>query len=170
MAKKLIQERLPPVLDSEEEAASAAGAAEATIYPYTQLRMIRPDLAIAAVEDGKLVIYHCMDNSRYEFDHILTIFKILTCLFASFFPHRELFGNPINPMEFELDDGPAIEALLSAYPEPVTVSDLEHPSEDMEDKVGVAQSLYKEGFLMIVDEASQPVVENQSDDDSDNPF
>jgi len=40
-------------------------------------------------------------------------------------------------LQFELDDAPAIEALLSAYPQPVTVSDLPHPpSEDLEDKVG----------------------------------
>jgi hypothetical protein len=67
-----------------------------------------------------------------------------------------MFGNAINPLEFELDDGPAIEALLSAYPEPVTVSDLEHSSEELDDKVSIAQALYKEGILLIADPASQP--------------
>lgn len=43
---------------------------------------------------------------------------------------------PCSPLEFELDDGPAIEVLLSAYPGPVRVADLPHPpSEDLEDKV-----------------------------------
>ena len=68
-----------------------------------------------------------------------------------------MFGNPLNPLEFELDDGPAIEALLAAYPEGITVSELEHPSEELDDKIGVAQALYKEGFLVIADEVSRPV-------------
>ena len=72
--------------------------------------------------------------------------------------YRELFATPQNPLEFELDDGPAIEALLAAYPEPVTVSDLEHPSEELDDKLGVAQALYKEGFLLIADEVSRPAI------------
>lgn len=67
-----------------------------------------------------------------------------------------MYGNPPTPMEFELDDGPAIEALLHAYPDGFTVADLPHPSEELEDKVGVAQALYKEGFLAIMDEMSKP--------------
>jgi hypothetical protein len=70
-------------------------------------------------------------------------------------------------MEFELDDGPAIEALLAAYPEAVTVSDLEHPSEELDDKLGVAQALYKEGFLLIADEVSRPAVVNDTKDKHD---
>jgi len=138
-------ERLPPCLTEEEETKTAARFPDAPIYPYTQLRAVRPGIAIAVVEDGRVVVYHAMDNSR------------------------ELFGNPVSPLEFELDDGPAIEALLNAYPQPVVVSELEHPSEDVEDKTGVAQALYKEGILMIVDEASKPVVDD-SDDNSDSPF
>ena len=70
--------------------------------------------------------------------------------------YRELFGSALQPLEFELDDGPAIEALLAAYPQGVVVTDLEHPSEELDDKLGVAQALYKEGFLLIEDEASNP--------------
>lgn len=81
-------------------------------------------------------------------------FIVASCAFFL----REFFGNPLSPLEFELDDGPAIEALLSAYPDAVTVSDLEHPSEELDDKIGVAQALYKEGFLLIVDEVSKPIV------------
>ena len=62
----------------------------------------------------------------------------------------------MNPLEFELDDGPAIEQLLRAYPEGVTVGDLEHPSEELDDKISLAQALYKEGILIIDDEASNP--------------
>lgn len=41
-----------------------------------------------------------------------------------------------SPLQFELDDAPALEMLLTAYPRPVAVSDLPHPpTEDLEDKV-----------------------------------
>lgn len=59
--------------------------------------MLRPGIAIAVVEDGMVVVYHCMDNAR------------------------ELYGNPLSPLEFELDDGLAIEALLEAYPQSIEV-------------------------------------------------
>ena len=91
-----------------------------------------------------VVVYHCMDNAR------------------------ELFGSALQPLEFELDDGPAIEALLLAYPTGVTVSDLPHPSEELDDKVSVAQALFKEGFLLIDDEASRP--DEDDDEDDNSPF
>jgi hypothetical protein len=58
-------ERLPVPLTPSEEAISYQGFANAVIYPYTQLRMVRPGIAIAVVEEGKVVVYHCMDNARY---------------------------------------------------------------------------------------------------------
>ena len=74
----------------------------------------------------------------------------------------------MNPLEFELDDGPAIEQLLDAYPTAVTVQDLPHCSEELEDKLAVAQALYKEGFLLVEDEVSRNDGAEASDDD--NPF
>ena len=94
--------------------------------------------------------------------------------FLLFYHHlRHLY---IQPLEFELDDGPAIEALLGAYPAAVSISELPHPSEEEEDKLEVAQALYKEGFLMIHDDASKPSGAVDRDgggsesDDSDAPF
>lgn len=81
---------------------------------------------------------------------------------------RELHGAPLQPLEFELDDGPAIEALLTSYPDPILVSELPHPSEELEDKIALAQALYREGFLLIHDEASKP--EGEEEDDDDDPF
>ena len=78
---------------------------------------------------------------------------------------RELHGAPLQPLEFELDDGPAIEVLLAAYPEAVLVSELPHPSEELEDKISLAQALYREGFMLIHDEASKPTNEEEADDD-----
>ena len=55
-------------------------------------------------------------------------------------------------MEFELDDGPAIEAILEAYPLGIVVSELPHSSEELEDKLDIARALFKEGFLIVDDE------------------
>ena len=152
VARKFISERLPPVLSAREEAEAAAGVAAGArgpnggLYPFTRLRMLRPRLACCLVEDGHAVVYHCMDNAR------------------------ELFGSPLSPIEFELDDGPAIEALLAAYPRAVAISDLPHPSEETDDKLEVAAALFREGFLVIDDEASKPAAEGDDDGDDDNPF
>ena len=168
-AKSFIQARLPVPLSEAEEQRCAAGAPGAIVYPHTRLRMVRPGVARALVEDGMVVVYHCMDNAR------------------------EMYGAPLAPLEFELDDGPAIEALLLAYPVAVAVDDLPHPSEELEDKVALAQvrprthlllynvcnlslngslqALYKEGFLIIDDEASKPSNDDDDDDGEDaSPF
>jgi hypothetical protein len=77
---------------------------------------------------------------------------------------------PLNPVEFDLDDGPAIEALLDAYPSPVVVMDLHHPSEELEDKVAIAQALFKEGFLLRVEDSEEKASGSDEDDDDDDPF
>ena len=91
-----------------------------------------------------------------------------------FFVLREMFGAPNHPLEFELDDGPAIEMLLEAYPVAVAVLDLPHPSEELEDKVSVAQALFKEGFLLIDDNSSSDnrpcAADNIDVDEDDSPF
>lgn len=81
-----------------------------------------------------------------------------------------MYDAPMNPLEFELDDGPAIEGLLNSYPNGIVVSDLYHPSEELDDKVSIAQALYKEGILVIEDEASKPEVDNDHESDNDDPF
>lgn len=66
---------------------------------------------------------------------------------------------PCSPLEFELDDAPAIEALLAAYPDPVKVADLPHPpTDDLEDKVSIlvhntnnvskTETSYVNGFVL----------------------
>jgi hypothetical protein len=86
--------------------------------------------------------------------------------------HRERYGSPINPLEFELDDGPAIERLLSAYPIPVRVMDLPHPSEELQDKVGVAEALFKEGFLLMCaeEEEGEGEGEGEGSEEDSSPF
>jgi hypothetical protein len=64
LAKQFMMERLPVPLTKEEEAVSSSGGGHIVINPYTKLRMVRPGVAIVLVEEGKVVVYHCMDNSR----------------------------------------------------------------------------------------------------------
>lgn len=101
-------------------------------------------------------------------------FSVFTAIFLAVTQTIYLFlrdpaETVLNPIEFELDDGPAIEEILSSYPLGVTISDLPHNSEDMDDKVEVARALFREGFLMVVDEATKPADEKESSDE-DCPF
>ena len=41
-----------------------------------------------------------------------------------------------------------------------------HPSEELDDKVSIAQALYKEGFLVIDDIASQPATNSVKQNNS----
>jgi hypothetical protein len=58
-------------------------------------------------------------------------------------------GNPLSPLEFETDDAPSLEMLLSTVePHWIQVQDLVH--DDIEDKVEVTQSLYiRVGKILI---------------------
>jgi lysine-specific demethylase/histidyl-hydroxylase NO66 len=88
-------------------------------------RLVRPGIARLVLEDEKAVLYHCADNSR------------------------AFHGNPLSPMEFELDDAPALELLLTTVePHWICVTDLLHG--DIEDKMEIAQTLYDEGILSIL--------------------
>jgi lysine-specific demethylase/histidyl-hydroxylase NO66 len=89
------------------------------------VRLVRPGIARLALEDGKAVLYHCVDNSR--------VYR----------------GNPLSPLEFELDDAPALEALLTTVePRWIQVQDLIH--DDIEDKMEIAQTLFDEGILAML--------------------
>mgnify|MGYP006183444161 CR=1 FL=1 len=94
-------------------------------YP-TPVRLARPGIARLAIEDGKAVLYHCVDNARIY------------------------HGNPLSPLEFELDDAPALELLLTTVePRWIQVQDLIHIphwtyalAQDLDDNVKVQFSIY----------------------------
>jgi bifunctional lysine-specific demethylase and histidyl-hydroxylase NO66 len=89
-----------------------------------EVRMVRPGIARLVVEDNMAVLYHCLDNSRVYHE------------------------KPLSPMEFEMDDAAAMEQiLLTTEPNWICIADLFHDS--IQDKVGVAQSLYDEGILVL---------------------
>jgi lysine-specific demethylase/histidyl-hydroxylase NO66 len=61
-------------------------------------------------------------------------------------------------MEFEMDDGPALEQLLTTMePDWILVNDLFHDT--IEDKIAITQALYDEGILAIKQE-DEGVAEN----------
>jgi lysine-specific demethylase/histidyl-hydroxylase NO66 len=127
MAKRFLAERQPPALLPIEKAMTAQGdtsANEKPILPNTLCRLVRPGIGRLVIEDDKAVVYHCADNSR------------------------EYQGHPISPLEFEMDDGPALEQLLTtAEPAWIVVNDLYHDT--IEDKISITQALYDEGILAV---------------------
>lgn len=144
MGKRFLSDRLPPIWSSaekkitnrvEREQSSIAvhkrnkkrpvtASSKTQLEPDTLCRLVRPGLARLVLEQSMAVVYHCADNSVVYHD-------------------REL-----SPLEFELDDAPALEQLLTTvHPYWISVDDLIHDS--VEDKVSVAQALYDEGILAI---------------------
>jgi lysine-specific demethylase/histidyl-hydroxylase NO66 len=127
MAKRFISERQPPALTQKEKELTSQGdevADETPILPNTLCRLVRPGIGRLVLEDDKAVVYHCADNSRIYME------------------------NPLSPLEFEMDDGPALEQLLTtAEPDWILVNDLYHDT--IEDKISITQALYDEGILAI---------------------
>ncbi|CAH0518545.1 unnamed protein product [Peronospora belbahrii] len=123
MAKNFLIDRLPPVLENEEENCTSDNSPLQKITVNTQLKLIRHSVARLVIEDGKAVVYHCRENSRM---------------------HHEV---PISPLEFELDDAESIEYILSSYSDYFRVGDMPH--EDPQDQIELAKALYKEGILMF---------------------
>jgi hypothetical protein len=153
---------------SSSSSASASGArASSSGSGGARVRMVRPGVARMCIEDGLAVVYHCMENARWH------------------------HGASLNPLEFPLDDAPAIDTLLNAYPvkvegeqfscsrlfifiscsllyiysaapfapkiasqDPISIQDLPHSAsqEDLETKAEIVQVLFKEGFLLLVDD------------------
>ena len=132
MGKRFLSDRLPPGLTPQEMACTNEGQKEEKIWPTTLCRIARPGIARLCLEDGKAVLYHCNDNSRV---------------------YHEV---PLSPMEFEVDDAPALEQLITTVePTWIPVQDLIH--EGMEDKIAIAQALYDEGILAIINPNGQPM-------------
>ena len=94
------------------------------LLPHHLCRLVRPGIARLVLEDGKAVVYHCGDNSLVYHE------------------------KPVSPLEFEMDDGPALEQLLTTNPQYICLADLIHDT--IEDKVGVAQALYDEGIIALL--------------------
>ncbi|GMH59771.1 hypothetical protein TrRE_jg3652 [Triparma retinervis] len=127
MGKSFLWDRLPPAYSEEEKADTSDGQPGAPIFPETMVRISRDGIARVVVEGDKAVVYHCGDNER------------------------KYHGNPLSPLDFELDDAPAIECLFKTVaPRWIAVKDLPHPpAEDFDDKVDIVKALFEEGIVAI---------------------
>lgn len=126
IAKQFLSDRQPPAFTPEELKLMSESRVEngGKIWPNTMVRLAKPGIAHLVVEDDKAVLYHSADNSRVYHE------------------------NPLSPLEFEIDDAPALEALLTTVePHWICVQDLIHG--DIEDKMDIAQSLFDEGILAM---------------------
>ncbi|MFN9979555.1 MAG: hypothetical protein ACK53Y_06570 [bacterium] len=134
LGKVFLSDRLPPALSWNEvplmgEVNNRSSSCitrhfQKVIAPSHMIRLVREGIARLTIEEGKAIVYHCMDNSR------------------------EFHGAPLQPLEFELDDAPALEMILRTVPPHwICVQDL--LMDDLEDKVEIAQSLYNEGILSV---------------------
>lgn len=131
IGKRFLSDRLPPGFTPDEISYTSEGQKDEKIWPTTMCRLARPGIARLVLEDGKAVLYHCADN---------------TCVYHEV---------PLSPLEFEVDDAPALEQLITTVePKWIAISDLIH--EGMEDKIAIAQSLYDEGILAIVNPDGEP--------------
>jgi lysine-specific demethylase/histidyl-hydroxylase NO66 len=136
LGKVFLSDPQPPALSYNEVAvvtAAKGGSANTMaqrpknfkITPKHMVRLVREGVARLTVEDSKAIVYHCLDNSR------------------------EFHGAPLQPLEFELDDAPALEMILqTTSPHWICVEDL--LMDDIEDKLEIAQSLYDEGILSVL--------------------
>ena len=94
MARTSLHERLPIAVLKDEKSKVMS------LELDSQVRLVRPGIARMLIENGKAVVYHLMANSK------------------------EMHGNPLQPLEFEIEDAGAIGILLASYPTWVKVEDL----------------------------------------------
>eukprot|EP00593_Proboscia_inermis_P011678 CAMPEP_0171322778 /NCGR_PEP_ID=MMETSP0816-20121228/115170_1 /TAXON_ID=420281 /ORGANISM="Proboscia inermis, Strain CCAP1064/1" /LENGTH=196 /DNA_ID=CAMNT_0011821337 /DNA_START=108 /DNA_END=698 /DNA_ORIENTATION=+ len=140
IGKRFLSDAQPPTFLPHEETTQQN---QPTILPTTLCRMKRPHTARLVLENNwdatdtnetKAVLYHSLDNSR------------------------EYHGVPLSPMEFEMDDAPALEALLisgtrtdnsdGSGDDWVEVQDLVHTG-SIDDKVELVNCLVGEGLLLV---------------------
>jgi lysine-specific demethylase/histidyl-hydroxylase NO66 len=139
MGVKFVHDRLPPMVLPEElplvseaaregpgaPSAPKAKVKEAIITAESRVRLVRDGAARIMLQDGVVVLYHMGRNSRVH------------------------FANELPALEFDPADGPALETLLNSYPDYLKVGVL--PLPELEDRLDLADSLFKEGLLMVED-------------------
>ena len=108
--------------DSRGSGDGGGAGADSITDSSTLVRLIRPGCARLTIENGMCVLYHSLHNGR------------------------TMHAAALPSLEFESTDGPALEMLLTSYPEWVRVGAL--PLQDVADRVELANALYVEGVLM----------------------
>ena len=137
LAVKFLQSRLPLPSHGHDEASSKASSLKATqketISGDSKVALVAPGIARLVVEEDSAVVYHMLSNSRDL--------------------HNEGDDNsleeepsPQGRLAFSLDLAPALEELVVAYPEAVTISDLPVPKDEA---VNLVSQLQGFGLLIV---------------------
>lgn len=132
MHKSFLHAALPPVLNDPETWVTVFGDTDVMvengvvtrrveISPDTRIRLLRKNV-IRMVSEDRIKVYYSVENSL------------------------EYHGNELPYIELEDEMAPAIEALIEAYPEYISVESLELPSEP--DKLSLADALWSRGIIM----------------------
>ena len=109
--------------DSNGSGDGGGAGADSITDASTLVRLVRPGCARLTIENGMCVLYHSLHNGR------------------------TMHAAALPSLEFEAMDGPALEMLLTSYPEWVRVGAL--PLQEVADRIELANSLYTEGVLIV---------------------
>ena len=142
MAKRFILDRQPPSTLSlttlEEKTKSISNH---ILLPTTLIKLLRPGIARLVFDNNdKVSVYHCCDNDR---------------------THNN--ASSFTPLEFEIDDAPAIEQILTSTDEYIAIKDLIHESDDIQEKIEIVNALMKEEILDVKNIG----LDNDDDEDDD---
>ncbi|XP_062911595.1 ribosomal oxygenase 1 isoform X1 [Mobula hypostoma] len=132
-AKDFIHDCLPPVLTKEELACTVYSSPVRwrngrphngimQLRGSTRIRVVRSNIARLCGENGSILLYYSIENSR-EY-------------------HKE--ENKCIEIDPELADG--VELLLCSYPQFIKIDSL--PAGNLDDKISLAVALYEKGLLM----------------------
>lgn len=134
MGKRLMRDVLPPYLTPSEakrcveadgerwNAGKSRVVNRVEIDPDTEIRLLRAHALRLVTEDDVVRIYYCVENTR------------------EYHEAEEQF------LEIDSDLAPAVEAIVTAYPEYVKAEDL--PLENLEEKMKVVQDLWERKLIM----------------------
>ncbi|XP_068633861.1 bifunctional lysine-specific demethylase and histidyl-hydroxylase NO66 [Battus philenor] len=132
MCKKYQHDALPPVLSDIEKACTVYGDTDVMVENGkvtnrveigldTKIRLLRKNILRMVSEDGIRLYYYTENSLEYH-------------------------GNDLSYLEIEEDLAPAIETLITTYPNYVAVENLEAP--DDSDKIQIADALWGRGLIM----------------------
>ncbi|KPI95893.1 Lysine-specific demethylase NO66 [Papilio xuthus] len=132
MCKKFQHDALPPVLSDTEKACTVYGDTAVMVENGkvinrvemgldTKIRLLRKNI-LRLVSEETIKIYFYNENSL------------------------EYHGNELSFMEISEEFAPAIETLITAYPEYVFIENLDVPNDD--DKMQIADALWSRGLIM----------------------
>lgn len=133
VAKKFMHDALPPVLSEQERQLTVYGDGDkmtkdgivkdrVEIQLDTKVRLLRANIIRMVSEEGVIRIYHYVENSK------------------------EYHANEPQYLEIDSEIAPGIETLITAYPQYVSVEQLECQNDT--DKIQIASDLWEKGILM----------------------